>query len=174
MTEGRTIDAIKQLRAATKAPLKDGKDWVDPRLLRLGTTPTKWAGKPCPYCGMPLRTDQARQCFECGMDWHDPGAPLRRSVTRRPDRRRTSVMKGSIACDDWPIYTVHVIKVGHQPAKVFSLLRKTLQVTPATAKAMLSSPRIEVARGPRLLVEPVADQFRSAGAEVEMKSDGLG
>ena len=27
---------------------------------------------PCPYCGKPLATDKAKQCFECGMDWHDP------------------------------------------------------------------------------------------------------
>jgi transcription initiation factor IIE alpha subunit len=26
--------------------------------------------KPCPHCGKPLRTDAARQCFECGKDWH--------------------------------------------------------------------------------------------------------
>jgi CheY-like chemotaxis protein len=27
---------------------------------------------PCPYCKALLRTARARQCFECGMDWHDP------------------------------------------------------------------------------------------------------
>lgn len=26
----------------------------------------------CPYCGKPLRTERAKQCFECGKDWHDP------------------------------------------------------------------------------------------------------
>lgn len=31
-----------------------------------------FAGPPCPYCGMPLATDKARQCFACGTDWHDP------------------------------------------------------------------------------------------------------
>jgi hypothetical protein len=25
---------------------------------------------PCPHCGKPLRTAKARQCFECGVDWH--------------------------------------------------------------------------------------------------------
>ena len=27
---------------------------------------------PCPYCGEPLRTARAKQCFICGMDWRDP------------------------------------------------------------------------------------------------------
>jgi hypothetical protein len=27
---------------------------------------------PCRYCGAPLRTALARQCFTCGADWHDP------------------------------------------------------------------------------------------------------
>ena len=25
---------------------------------------------PCPYCGKPLRTPLAQQCFECHKDWH--------------------------------------------------------------------------------------------------------
>lgn len=27
---------------------------------------------PCPHCGAPLATNRAKQCFVCGMDWHDP------------------------------------------------------------------------------------------------------
>jgi hypothetical protein len=27
---------------------------------------------PCPYCGRPLLSAMAKQCFGCGMDWHDP------------------------------------------------------------------------------------------------------
>ncbi len=27
---------------------------------------------PCPYCGYPLNTPLAKQCFFCQMDWHDP------------------------------------------------------------------------------------------------------
>ncbi len=72
--EGRTIEAIKRLRAATSAPLGACKSWVDERPQRIGGLSRKWKGKPCPYCGKPLRTDQARQCFECGMDWHGQGA----------------------------------------------------------------------------------------------------
>jgi hypothetical protein len=36
--------------------------------------------KPCPYCDEPLATDKARQCFRCGMDWHDPAHVVRRGV----------------------------------------------------------------------------------------------
>jgi hypothetical protein len=25
---------------------------------------------PCPQCGKPLRSELAKQCFECGADWH--------------------------------------------------------------------------------------------------------
>ncbi len=28
-------------------------------------------GPPCPFCGRLLRNERARQCFVCGMDWHD-------------------------------------------------------------------------------------------------------
>ena len=34
--------------------------------------PKTAAGPPCPYCGASLRTDKAKQCFECGMDSRDP------------------------------------------------------------------------------------------------------
>ena len=33
---------------------------------------------PCPYCGAALRTAKAKQCFACGMDWHDPTNVIRR------------------------------------------------------------------------------------------------
>jgi hypothetical protein len=35
-------------------------------------------GKPCPYCGKPLLSDAAGQCFKCGMDWHDPNNVIQR------------------------------------------------------------------------------------------------
>lgn len=29
-------------------------------------------GPPCRYCGVPLATDRAKQCIDCGYDWRDP------------------------------------------------------------------------------------------------------
>ena len=26
--------------------------------------------RPCPHCGVPLRSENAKQCFQCGADWH--------------------------------------------------------------------------------------------------------
>ncbi len=34
---------------------------------------------PCPSCGMPLRTQLAQQCLECGADWHTQQPPATRS-----------------------------------------------------------------------------------------------
>jgi len=33
---------------------------------------------PCPYCGKELVSEKARQCFSCGMDWHDPDNVVQR------------------------------------------------------------------------------------------------
>ena len=32
----------------------------------------------CPYCKASLVSDLAKQCFHCGMDWHDPTTVVRR------------------------------------------------------------------------------------------------
>lgn len=34
--------------------------------------PSEKETAPCPHCDKPLKTSKARQCFGCGMDWHDP------------------------------------------------------------------------------------------------------
>lgn len=71
MRQGRTVEAIKRLREATNTSLMESKEWVDERLLTLNPQPVRYSGKPCPFCGKPLRTNLAKQCFECGKDWHD-------------------------------------------------------------------------------------------------------
>jgi hypothetical protein len=43
-----------------------------------GGTRERSEGAPCPYCGAPLRTEKAKQCLKCGMDWHDPANVYRR------------------------------------------------------------------------------------------------
>ncbi len=43
----------------------------------------------CPFCGSRLRTDDARQCFTCGADWHDPENPVRRGRPRPVPRTQT-------------------------------------------------------------------------------------
>ena len=74
---GHTIAAVKRLREATGRGLADAKMWVDRTAEGHGSTKIG-TGKPCPYCGRPLRTDRAKQCFECGADWHDAGNIIRR------------------------------------------------------------------------------------------------
>lgn len=38
---------------------------------------------PCPYCGAPLGTAKARQCFVCGTDWHEPQKTVYRENPER-------------------------------------------------------------------------------------------
>ncbi|HEU4338650.1 MAG TPA: hypothetical protein VFS19_01160 [Planctomycetota bacterium] len=67
----RIYDAIREIVEATGCSLNWAKLWVEhpdgPML-----PPVQWPGPPCVYCGEPLRTKLAKQCFECGTDWHDP------------------------------------------------------------------------------------------------------
>ena len=77
-------------------------------------------------------------------------------------------MMNQTANDDWPIYAVHVTRIGNRRSQVFALFRQVLGINPLEAKALLDSPRTEVARGPRMLVESVALQFKLVGAEVEI------
>lgn len=64
------IEAIRLVEKATGCGLKWAQLWAEhpdgPREAE------KWPGPPCAYCGKTLRSKSAKQCFECGMDWHDP------------------------------------------------------------------------------------------------------
>jgi hypothetical protein len=70
LDQGHTIDAIKRLREATGWRLREALIWVD-RALEAGEFGPQPTRKPCPYCGQPLRTEKAKQCFNCGSDWHE-------------------------------------------------------------------------------------------------------
>lgn len=70
--------------------------------------------------------------------------------------------------DDWPEYEVYVTDPGFNRARVFTLYRQTLRIPPAEAKRLLTLPRVKVARGPRVLVQRIIDEFRAAGATVEI------
>jgi hypothetical protein len=60
------------------APIGEGGWTLAPEARAETPRPTAAA---CAYCGQPLRTEQARQCFACGMDWHDPENVVRRTPT---------------------------------------------------------------------------------------------
>lgn len=65
--EKGSIAAIKHYREINKCGLKEAAEAIDslgplPRIFKSTT--------PCPDCGKLLRTDLAKQCFECGKDWH--------------------------------------------------------------------------------------------------------
>src|SRR4051794_36736445 len=38
--------------------------------------------RDCPYCSAPLPTSKAKQCFHCGMDWHDAHNIVRRGLRK--------------------------------------------------------------------------------------------
>jgi hypothetical protein len=61
--EGAEAAAAADQRAAAE---KARAEWQAKEAERKAAVP------PCPYCGARLRTDKAKQCFECGTDWHDP------------------------------------------------------------------------------------------------------
>jgi len=65
------VSAIKIIAETTGCPLYWAQLWVEHPEGPIHP-PFKWPGPPCANCGKPLRSALARQCFECGMDWHDP------------------------------------------------------------------------------------------------------
>jgi endogenous inhibitor of DNA gyrase (YacG/DUF329 family) len=64
-----SISAIKRLREISGCDLETAKLWVHHRgIAGQGHAPLV----PCPYCGEPLRSGEAKQCRFCKRDWHDP------------------------------------------------------------------------------------------------------
>ncbi len=64
-----SIAAFRAIRGASGCNLAWAKIWL---LHPDGPQPKRTESEtPCPYCGKCLRTDKAKQCFHCGMDWHD-------------------------------------------------------------------------------------------------------
>ena len=115
--------------------------------------------RSCPRCGAELAisnphgpTTWVESCHACG---HEGGGTV-------------SLAEAEIANDDWPFLTVCVVDPGRQRFRLFQLYREILQVSPHQAKALLAAPRVEVARGSRMEVEPSVDKFRAAGATLEI------
>ena len=79
--QGHHVAAIKRYRAATGCGLADGAAWLNEYLATF--VPPIRTGTPCPYCGQPLRTPKAKQCRDCGMDWHDPSNVVKRGHGNR-------------------------------------------------------------------------------------------
>lgn len=61
------VQAMKEIKERTGCSLKWAKIWA---LHPNGPQP-RFAGPPCPFCGEPLRTEKAKQCLNCGADWHN-------------------------------------------------------------------------------------------------------
>jgi hypothetical protein len=70
--------------------------------------------------------------------------------------------------DDQPILIVYVLDPGPSRSRLFRLYRRVFHASPARAKALLLAPRVEVARGTRLEVERLIEEFRLAGAMLEV------
>lgn len=70
--------------------------------------------------------------------------------------------------DDLPILIVYVVDPGPQRVRLFSLYRRVLGLSPARAKAFLDTSQVEVARGPRMLVDSCIREFESAGATLQV------
>ena len=61
----------------------DGRELTLYNLVTVKPASDEAAGAtPCPYCGELLRTAFARQCRNCGMDWHGPDKVVNRKAGR--------------------------------------------------------------------------------------------
>lgn len=65
---GQYITAVKEVRFHTGMDLRDAKYWVDHCGQLAGRAEVTGS---CPYCGLELRTEMAKQCRHCKRDWHD-------------------------------------------------------------------------------------------------------
>jgi hypothetical protein len=70
--------------------------------------------------------------------------------------------------DDYPILIVYVTDPGRDRSGMFDIYRQLLGVSPAIAKALLSEPRVELARGPRMEIRNSVQMLESAGATVQI------
>ena len=68
MRDQGVIAAIKHYRIVNQCSLKEAIEYID-SLTPLPPLPN--SKTRCPYCGILLRTDLAKQCFTCGKDWHE-------------------------------------------------------------------------------------------------------
>lgn len=76
ITERDNVAAMRELIDATGCPLS----WADLWVAHKGRAQPRPPGTTCNHCGGRLRTPQAKQCLECGMDWHDPHNVHRRGT----------------------------------------------------------------------------------------------
>jgi len=74
--EGDPARAMRKLEE-TGVPWANSKGWV---MAHVPPSRPRPAPISCPYCGKLLRTMIAKQCLECGMDWHDPNNVVRHSA----------------------------------------------------------------------------------------------
>lgn len=71
MRQSRTPQAVRELQALAGCPRPWAVLWVEHN----GRPIPKAGGGQCPYCRAALRTSLAKQCLQCGMDWHDEAGP---------------------------------------------------------------------------------------------------
>ena len=69
---------------------------------------------------------------------------------------------------DHPTFVVCVVDPGHDRTKVFQMYRKLLNVSPEIAKSLLSTPSVEIMRGPRIQIEKCIKDFESGGAKLSV------
>jgi hypothetical protein len=70
--------------------------------------------------------------------------------------------------DDVPILIAYVVNPGQRRSELFQLYRQYLRVTPERAKSLLDEPRVEIGRGRRGRLDERIEEFRNAGATIEL------